>query len=49
MVDQGHVRVEVLSRTGRWCGITYPEDREQAITMIASLVEAGEYPQRLWD
>jgi NDP-sugar pyrophosphorylase family protein len=48
MIDDGSARVRVLRHDGRWCGITFPEDRERVRGFIASLVARGEYPSRLW-
>ena len=48
MIDDGIVRVKVLRHDGRWCGITFPEDRERAREFIADLVARGAYPARLW-
>lgn len=48
MIDQGLARVRVLRHDGRWCGITFPEDRERVRRSIAGLVERGDYPARLW-
>ena len=49
MIDQGRARVRVLRHDGRWCGITFPEDRDRVRSFIAGLVERGAYPARLWD
>jgi NDP-sugar pyrophosphorylase family protein len=49
MIGDGRARVRVLRHSGRWCGITFPEDRASARQFIADLVEQGEYPPRLWD
>lgn len=49
MIADGGARVRVLHHRGRWCGITYPQDRSQAKEFIADLVERGEYPSRLWE
>lgn len=48
MIDDGSARVKVLRHDGRWCGITFPEDRERAREFIADLVARGAYPARLW-
>lgn len=48
MITKGGARVRVLRHDGRWCGITYPQDRAQARELIASLVAAGGYPKRLF-
>jgi hypothetical protein len=42
-------RVKVLDEGGRWCGMTSPEDRATTAGVLAELVEAGEYPERLWE
>lgn len=41
--------VSVLPSTDRWCGITNPRDKEQAVAFIRQLVDQGVYPARLWD
>jgi NDP-sugar pyrophosphorylase family protein len=48
MIADKSARVRVLRHKGRWCGITFPEDRLPARAFIAELVEQGEYPSRLW-
>jgi len=49
MIADGSVRVRVLRHKGRWCGITFPEDRSYAREFIADLVARGDYPSRLWE
>jgi NDP-sugar pyrophosphorylase family protein len=49
MIADERARVRVLRHHGRWCGITFPEDRSQAREFIADLVGKAEYPSRLWD
>lgn len=48
LIDAGRVRVRVLQGSGRWCGLTYAEDAELVRAFIASCVERGVYPPRLW-
>ena len=48
LIDNGDAQVKVLRHAGRWCGITYPGDRARMRAFIASIIEAGEYPRRLW-
>jgi NDP-sugar pyrophosphorylase family protein len=48
MIREGRARVRVLRHGSRWCGITYPEDRAAAESMIAGLVSDGVYPPNLW-
>jgi hypothetical protein len=48
MITDSAARVRVLRHNGRWCGITFPEDRLSAQGFIAELIETGAYPHRLW-
>ncbi len=48
LIRQGRARVQVLPHSGPWCGITYPEDKQRTAAMLADLVAAGVYPQKLW-
>jgi NDP-sugar pyrophosphorylase family protein len=48
LIEDGRARVRVLPEAGRWCGITYREDREEVAAHIAGLVARGVYPERLW-
>ena len=33
---------------GKWFGVTYPEDRQSVVDKIQALVDAGEYPAKLF-
>ena len=48
LITAGRARVEVLSSSGQWCGITYREDRERVVAFVADLVNRGVYPASLW-
>lgn len=48
LVVEGQVQVEVLRETGRWCGITFPEDKQRTAAILSDLVVKGEYPEPLW-
>ena len=48
LMDQGH-KVKILRNSGVWFGVTYREDREHVSESIKKLVEAGEYPAKLWE
>ncbi len=41
--------VRVYPTTAVWQGVTYPEDKERVKSSIRALVDAGEYPESLWD
>ena len=47
MIADRRARVRVLPEAGRWCGITYREDRAEVAAHIAGLVARGLYPERL--
>ena len=48
LVNKGTATVKVLDTTSKWFGVTYAEDRQSVVDKIAALVEAGEYPAKLF-
>ncbi len=48
LVNNGTATVKVLDTTSKWFGVTYAEDRQSVVDKIAALVEAGEYPAKLF-
>ena len=48
LINEGTDTVEVLDTTSKWFGVTYPEDRQSVVDKIQALVEAGEYPEKLF-
>ncbi len=48
MVGEGAAEVEVLPTESAWFGVTYREDKPQVVAAIRALVDAGEYPLKLW-
>ena len=48
LIQAGKADVQVLESTGKWCGVTYPEDKEQVVQAIRDLVAQGDYPADLW-
>jgi hypothetical protein len=48
LIAAGCLRVRVLPTAARWFGVTYPADLPLVRRGIQALVEAGEYPQKLW-
>lgn len=48
-VAAGAARVAVLPEGRRWCGMTSAADRAATAAVLAELVAAGEYPDRLWE
>ncbi len=48
LINVGKAEVRVLETTGKWFGVTYPEDKAEVVASIRALIDAGEYPQSLW-
>jgi len=49
LIKAGKVRVKALPTTSEWFGITYAAEREGVRAKIKALVEAGEYPNKLFE
>jgi dTDP-glucose pyrophosphorylase len=48
LITKGTARVKVLDTTSKWFGVTYAADRQGVVDKIQSLVDAGEYPDKLF-
>ncbi len=48
LINDGTATVEVLDTTSKWFGVTYAEDRQGVVDKLRQLVDAGEYPERLF-
>ena len=48
LINDGTATVEVLDTNSKWFGVTYPEDRQSVVDKIKALVDAGEYPAKLF-
>lgn len=48
LINDGTATVEVLDTTSKWFGVTYAEDRQGVVDKIRQLVDAGEYPEKLF-
>ena len=48
LINDGTATVEVLDTNSKWFGVTYPEDRQSVVDKIQALVDAGEYPAKLF-
>ena len=49
LVKSGKATVNVLPTNSRWFGVTYREDKPVVVDAIRKMVEAGEYPAKLWE
>lgn len=48
LITNGTATVKVLDTTSKWFGVTYAADRQGVVDKIQSLIDAGEYPQKLF-
>lgn len=48
LINEGTSKVKVLDTTSKWFGVTYAEDRQSVVDKIQALVDAGEYPAKLF-
>ncbi|MDR0743289.1 MAG: nucleotidyltransferase [Tannerella sp.] len=48
LVTKKIARVKVLDTTSRWFGVTYADDRQGVVDKIQALINAGEYPEKLF-
>ncbi|MCQ2077258.1 MAG: nucleotidyltransferase [Bacteroidaceae bacterium] len=48
LITEGTATCEVLDTTSKWFGVTYAADRPDTVRRIKELVDAGEYPDKLF-
>lgn len=48
LIAAGKADVRVIDTSGKWFGVTYPEDKAEVVASIKALVDAGDYPSPLW-
>jgi len=48
LINEGTATVKVLDTTAKWFGVTYAADRADVVAKIQKLVDAGEYPSKLF-
>ncbi len=48
VIKKAIAAVKVLSTSSNWFGMTYPDDKDEAIIRIQQLIQSGEYPDNLW-
>ncbi len=47
-MQSGLARVEVLPVRATWFGVTHRDDKPRVVSALRILIDAGEYPERLW-
>ena len=48
LITEKTSKVRVLDTTSHWFGVTYAADRQGVVDKIQTLIDAGEYPQKLF-
>ncbi len=48
LISDGEASVKVLEADSPWFGVTYKEDKPLVVNKIRNLIDAGEYPEKLW-
>ena len=48
LITRGVARVKVLDTHSKWFGVTYAADRQGVVDKIQALIDAGEYPEKLF-
>ena len=48
LINEGTATVKVLDTTAKWFGVTYAADRPDVVAKIQKLIDAGEYPSKLF-
>lgn len=48
LIVSNQAKVRVLDTPSKWFGVTYAEDRPAVVAKIQELIDAGEYPSKLW-
>ena len=49
LLREGLCTVDVMRSDDVWHGMTYREDKPEVVAAIRALIDAGFYPERLWD
>lgn len=47
-LEAGQAKLKVLDADSQWFGVTYQEDKGNAVAQFAALHEQGAYPAKLW-
>jgi len=48
LMQAGECDVKVYPTTAAWYGVTYSEDKEGVKSSLRTLMQSGEYPEKLW-
>lgn len=48
LIQNKQIRLKILASKDHWFGVTYKEDKANAVQQIRNLIQAGIYPGKLW-
>jgi hypothetical protein len=48
-MENNHGSIEVIPTNAQWFGVTYKEDAPFVQQSLENLINAGEYPSKLWN
>jgi len=48
MMENGHITIDVIEAESTWFGVTYYDDKKEAVSTLAELTKQGAYPTPLW-
>ena len=48
LIEGDKINMKVLESKDKWFGVTYKEDKDDAVRDIAKLIKQGVYPEKLW-
>lgn len=48
MMSEGLISIHVLDAKSKWFGVTYADDRQQAVDTLSEITEQGGYPSPVW-
>ncbi len=49
MIQKGRANVQVLKTEDKWYGVTYQEDKQMVVDAMSDMIDAGHYPEKLWE
>ncbi len=49
LLEEGKLAVKVLKSHDKWFGVTYKEDKDAVVAAVRGLIDAGVYPEKLFE
>ncbi len=48
LIQENKAHCQIKETTGKWFGVTYPEDKAEVLSTLQTLIEQEQYPHTLW-